>query len=87
MTLRLPEALTVREVSGTRQVWLTELGATPDTVVELDPTELEKIDTAGIQLLLALRRDCEDRGGQCKWTTASGLIQEQLAKLGLEGWA
>ncbi len=87
MTLRLDGALTVREVSVTRHLWLTEIGLNPEPVVELDATELQKIDTAGVQLLLALRREVEGRGGQLRLRAGSGQIEEQFAKLGLEGWS
>lgn len=84
MTLELTGALTVREVSETRQAWLSALAEGQQAPVTLDVAGLTSIDTAGGQLLLALRRECQAQGRRLTITPDGGVLTEGLARLALK---
>ena len=80
--LRLEPALTIREVTAVREAWLQALAADPGPVtVEL--TSGATFDTAGGQLLLALRGECQLQGRVCRWEGAAEGWEDLAMKLGL----
>lgn len=83
MTLQTGEALTVREVAERRQVWLAALAGSRELQVHLDAAALTSVDTAGVQLVLALRRECQTQGGELAITPAGGVLAEGLSRLAL----
>lgn len=60
--LDLPADLTVPEVSRVKKEWQM-LIAESDHIV-IDASNVEQIDTAGMQLLLAYIKECQPSGGQ-----------------------
>ncbi|HLU62745.1 MAG TPA: STAS domain-containing protein [Gammaproteobacteria bacterium] len=52
--------------------------------VELDGAELERVDTAFLQLLAAFRRDARERGIDVEWRAAAPELRRVTALLGLE---
>lgn len=84
MTIPIQGPLTVREAAETRQAWLSALAAGHESEVVLDVTGLTSIDTAGVQLVLALRRECESLGGRLTVQPGGGALAEGCERLALE---
>lgn len=55
----------------------------PDCELELDLGGLTEIDTAGIQLLVALRREAEGIGCACHLAGSDETVREAFGSLGL----
>lgn len=51
--------------------------------VVLDGSQVERVDTAVLQLLVLFRREVAARGGTMSWREASGALGEAAALLGL----
>jgi len=66
------------ELRGTLDMALG--GEGPLTV---DAGAVERVDTAGVQLLLALRQESARRGRPLQWRAASPALRETAARLGL----
>ncbi len=60
MRVRLPVEFTIHHVSSLKQELLQALRS--GEPIELDGTEVQDVDVAGIQLLCALHRDASRRG-------------------------
>jgi len=61
----------------------TLLGALGDGAVALDGRQVERTDTAALQLLLLFRRELAARGGSLSWTGVSEALHEAASLLGL----
>ncbi|MDQ6646794.1 MAG: STAS domain-containing protein [Pseudomonadota bacterium] len=59
------------------------LGALGAGAVVLDGVDVERADTAVLQLLLLFRRELTRRGGSLSWRGASDALTEAAAVLGL----
>ena len=53
------------------------------TTIELRASEVQKADTAGLQLILALFKEVEVLGGRCVWRSPSTALKESATILGL----
>lgn len=82
--IKCARVLDVRVASETREEWLRMLGTA--SAVSLDVGEVEQIDTAGVQLLLALERACSESGVAMTRAGASPAVDTALATLGLRAW-
>lgn len=74
-------AQTIRDVSALHKE-LDALLARAQRV-ELDGAELERVDTAFLQLLAAFRRDAKARGVAVEWRGAAPELRRVTALLGL----
>jgi anti-anti-sigma regulatory factor len=82
MTLTLPSALTVVEVTKFRGELLAALDAGGD--LELDARALEDVDVAGLQLLEATFKSAASRGLALRFTAGGrGAIDATAASAGL----
>ncbi len=61
----LPESLTIQSVVSVREALLQQLSQ-PASTFELDGREVQDIDGAGVQLLLATAKEAELRGWQLR---------------------
>ncbi len=61
----------------------TLLQAAEAQIVVLNGGEVERVDTAFLQLLMLFRRELETRGGSLKWHGVSEALAEGAALLGL----
>ncbi|MEY2169484.1 MULTISPECIES: STAS domain-containing protein [unclassified Rhodanobacter] len=62
----------------------TELvAALPGGAVELDGSQVERVDTAALQLLVLLRRALDGRGGALAWRGSSAALNDAAGLLGL----
>jgi len=80
--LDLGATLTIREITTTRDAWLASL---PDDVkrLSLGAGNLHEVDTAGMQLLLALVRRLATRGIEIRWQDRSNAFDEIVDRLGM----
>lgn len=53
------------------------------STIELKANAVEKADTAGLQLILALKNEAETRGGAISWKKPSAALLEAAQRLGL----
>lgn len=51
--------------------------------VELDGRQVERVDTAALQLLVLLRRELDGRGGTLAWRGSSEALNDAAGLLGL----
>ena len=72
---------TIRESAALRTHLLEQL-ALPDPY-EIDGTAVERIDTAGAQLILAFALDCLDRNRGYYWKGRSAALDEAIALMGI----
>lgn len=58
-------------------------GALERSAIVLDGQQVERVDTAALQLLVLLRRELDERGGTLAWRGASDALNEAAGLLGL----
>ncbi len=80
LRVALTPTCTIREVGEFRAHLLQAL---PATDVVLDASALTKIDTAGVQLLLAFVRDRKRAGVRTRWEAVPDSIRLAAQRLGL----
>ncbi|PWG64136.1 STAS domain-containing protein [Spiribacter halobius] len=61
-----------------------DMALSGEGTLSVDAAAVEQVDTAGIQLLLALRQEAERRGRAFAWQAASPALQDTARRLGLE---
>jgi anti-anti-sigma regulatory factor len=81
VTLKLEGELTIRDVVQTREHWRQALARA--TSLAIDASGLHKIDTAALQLLVALGATARSRGVECRIQQPSPAMREAVANLGL----
>ncbi|MDE2157220.1 MAG: STAS domain-containing protein [Xanthomonadaceae bacterium] len=59
------------------------LAALDARTVKLDGREVERVDTAALQLLTLFKREVDARGGTLSWTGTSDALDEAAGLLGL----
>jgi phospholipid transport system transporter-binding protein len=59
------------------------LGALKAGAIVLDGTQVERVDTAALQLLVLLRRELDAHGGTLRWHGTSDALNEAASLLGL----
>ncbi len=86
--LDVPAELTLPGAAALRESWLAALGdAAEGAPLELDLSGVGELDSAGVQLLLALRRSAAAESRELIVCGSSSPVQEALAVFGLEDWA
>ena len=79
-----PVELTIPHAAVLRAAWLERLAGHPaGEDVELDMSNVQEIDSAGVQLLLALRASLARRGARLALVAPSTATREALATLGV----
>jgi len=79
---RLEGGLSVVEAAQQREHLLALLESQPGDL-DLDLGQIEEVDTAGVQLLLATARSLRERGHQLRLVQVSGAVQQALRTYGL----
>jgi anti-anti-sigma regulatory factor len=79
---KLPAQLTIVQVDSCKSELLAEINSSD--VIELDDSEVERIDTVGIQLLLATVTYISAQNKQLHWQSTSPIIKESIKQLGLD---
>ena len=59
------------------------VAALPGGAVVLDGSQVERVDTAALQLLVLLRRALDGRGGTLAWQGSSAALNDAAGLLGL----
>ncbi|HTP38311.1 MAG TPA: STAS domain-containing protein [Steroidobacteraceae bacterium] len=81
VTFRLAPATGIREAAAFRQSLLDLLAE--DHPVVIDVSEVERVDTAALQLLFAFERDRRARGASVVWQGVSAAFRDGVKTLGL----
>jgi len=80
--------LGIAQAADVQASWLQTLAEldteTPTHPPTLDLSTVQEIDSAGVQLLLALRRALTERGLTLQLGEPSAVVREALARLGLD---
>lgn len=79
--LTLPENMGIAQSAETKLALQKLLGHDGD--IALDGSQVARSDAAGLQLLLAFFRQCQERERECEWKGISELLQTDIAGLGL----
>ena len=74
--------LNIVHAAELRQSWLAQTSATTDGV-ELDLSGVQEMDSAGVQLLIALHKELTQRGQALSLTQPSRVVREVLDTFGL----
>ena len=77
----LASTCTIHEAPAIKAHMLDQL--TRPAPYEIDGTSVERIDTAGVQLLLAFALDCMDRNLGFFWKGRSAPLDEAIALMGV----
>lgn len=72
------------ELAAALQAWVAQQSA--GTPLDVDLSAVAEMDSAGLQLLLALQRSAEAQAMPWRITQASPAVQEVLALTGLTHW-
>lgn len=75
------ESLNIAHVSNLYQRLVKALEKTSN--IELKADKVEKADTAGLQLFLALKKEVANGGGQLNWKNPSDALIAAAKQLGL----
>lgn len=81
-SLKLPADLRIQSASALRDRLLAALDGTG--VLRLQGGGVERIDTAGLQLLVAAAQDATQRGRELRLVAPSAPLAEGIERLGLE---
>lgn len=73
--------LTIRNVAMFKEKLDASLANQKD--IMLDPAELQKIDTSGLQLLYSLHKNLDDSGRKINWASNNSVINSAALVLGL----
>jgi anti-anti-sigma regulatory factor len=79
--IALGASCTIEDVALLRTELIDHL--TANTPVIIDASRLERIDTAGVQLLAAFAIDCLERGTAFAWKQRPAVLEEAIRLLGL----
>ncbi|MGH1438801.1 MAG: STAS domain-containing protein [Cellvibrionaceae bacterium] len=80
-TVKCGEALTISNVADLHTKLTSALESSSN--IELDVHEVEKVDTAGLQLLVALHNELEKSDGNLTWKAPSEAFTEAVAVTGM----
>jgi phospholipid transport system transporter-binding protein len=76
----LPTDCRIADVGQLQQTFASHLDASQIT---LDGTEVERVDTAALQLLVVYRHELEKRGHAMQWAGVSAPLYDAASQLGL----
>ena len=83
LSMTLPENLMISQAENLRQRWLGELAQQPRQLY-VDGSGVTRIDAAGLQLLLALLRACQQQKCQLKLRHPSDKLRWAITVAGLD---
>lgn len=84
MLIVLPEQLTIRDISQTKQAWEAAL-RDESTMMIVDVASVERIDTSAMQLMLAFREAVLRKNKTFEWRSPSQAFLNSAATLGFTG--
>lgn len=77
----LPKHLTILDIVDWHAAFILQINTS--SVLELDISELKKIDSAGVQLLFAVKQALQQKGGDIYWIGASEILMSHAGRLGM----
>jgi len=80
--LKTGDSLEISAVAGLKLEWLKAVDAASG--IEVDASSLGRIDTAGLQLLLSLKREAIARNIGFSWSGVSAVLREKATALGID---
>ena len=81
-SITLPTALTIQSVSADHKDLIERISSI-EAPVQLDAGSIEEIDTAGMQLLLALVNELNAQSLKTEWQSPSEVLIQTAATLGM----
>ncbi len=81
--LELGEQLVISTVREFRAGWMEQIEEGATSPVTLEGGAIKTIDTAGLQLVIALTRELSDNGVSWQWGEASESLKSSAEQLGL----
>jgi anti-anti-sigma factor len=81
--LDLGKVLTISQVADWREKLVGVFDLREPIVI--NGGDIEKIDSAGLQLLVALMKEADATGAKIEWRAASELLKQNASQLGLDG--
>ena len=82
-TFELGEQLVISTASTVRAEWMDQIVAGVESPVRLNGGSVQTIDTAGLQLLVALIRELGEVGVSWQWGECSELLKSSAEQLGM----
>jgi ABC-type transporter Mla MlaB component len=79
--VRLPADCRISAQNALKAELVAALGA--GAIAVLDGSDVERVDTAALQLLVIFQRELEARGACVSWRGANGVLNEAAGLLGL----
>ena len=79
--VKLPSSLTISAVEALHQQLQPPAF---EKGLQLDASEVEVVDTAGLQLLLAAQQRLEVNGGTIEWVAGKDILSQALKTVGLD---
>ncbi|HIJ21874.1 MAG: STAS domain-containing protein [Gammaproteobacteria bacterium] len=79
----LGEQLVISTVGKLRAEWMDQIMADTESPVVLDGGEVQSIDTAGLQLVVALIRELGEDGVSWQWSASSDTLKSSAEQLGM----
>jgi anti-anti-sigma regulatory factor len=80
--LKADESLEIAQLAGLKQKWLKSMEASTVVTVQLD--SVQRVDTAGLQFLIGLRKEAQSRSLELHFDRPSEILRKQAAVLGLD---
>lgn len=81
ITIDCGEALTIANVANLHSQFIDALEKTSS--IELDAAKVEKVDTAGLQLLVAVNRELKKSENSLFWKATSDVLLDSISTSGL----
>lgn len=79
--MNLPEHLTIIEAAEMKEQFAEALNNGPQ--LEMDLSRLQRVDTAGIQLLAAVKKAAQQQGGDIQWRGSSDALFQSARWIGM----
>jgi len=79
--IRLPSQFTIRNIEEAYQ--RCEQALSDSGVLRIDASEVSKIDTAGMQVLLALKKELATQHLALEWVAVNDVVKDAATMLGI----
>lgn len=79
--IKLPSELTIAQVDSYQPQIISQIN--DYTVITIDDSELTRIDTIGVQFILAVVTYIIAQGKEIKWQSSSSILRESINQLGI----
>ena len=79
--IKFPDELTIALVDECKTAFLAQIDK--EAAIELDDSDLQRIDTIGVQFIIAVVTYIHAQGKELKWTSKSTILKDSLSQLGV----